>query len=282
MSKSPNLTIKKSYKQHKSIKPHPQTKKQNINIIPSNKLRKEQLTSLLKLCKVNKCNNGKLHDTDDILKMPHLVASAAILQSNKIIGYVGILKNPIAQMVKTGKTYNYQLDIVYDNISITKNLQPRLIDFIETNKINKMDVWYRVPEDNINLIVKLLNYGWMFGRKDKDSNIYIFDYRIGKYKILEPSSDIRKYDKTFITSYKKINPELNFEIIEKYLRDAGLKQTRNPKSKPMFLYTIALENDLVSREYYYTECYLMNILSKEAKVITNKHWLYIKIGRAHV
>ena len=262
-----NIAISKRLEKNKT------QKKSKIFIISNDKLKPYQKQNLLQFLKSKAKDNS-------VRKIPNMIiATAAILQNNKIVGHISIYKKSIKNLVKTDKTYTHQIQLELQTTSIVQVLQPILLDYLNRMKINKLQLWTSIEANNMELITKLLNSGWMFAKKEGDFNIYIIDYRIGKHQHLSPSRDLKKYQRKFIMSVKKVNPDLNYEILEAHMVTAGLGRTKDPKSRPIILYTEALENNMISRDYYYTECYIMNILSKEHQVITNKYWLYLNFNK---
>lgn len=130
---------------------------------------------------------------------------------------------------------------------------------------------------NIKRIIKP-NKNHKSSKKNKHDNIH---------KILINKGKFAGYENTFILSTRHDNKEYNINYLRKYLQvplnisgnTFTLLEDTNPKGKPIFLFMAHLANKKYDHRFYQTPCYLLNILSKEKEVITNKFNLYHNFAR---
>ena len=93
------------------------------------------------------------------------------------------------------------------------------------------------------------------------------------------NKDDNKYSKQFIISSKTNMAGLDYSSLRYCLKQYGLTETFNPKSRPLLLWLEQLDNNSFDKKYYYTKCFIMNILSDEKIIITDKYQLYINFNK---
>ena len=89
------------------------------------------------------------------------------------------------------------------------------------------------------------------------------------------------YFPTFIISSKKEMKGLDYSTLRESLIEDGLQETTDPTTKPYLLFMEQLENNKFDDRYYNTQCFIMNILSDEKTIITDKSKLYINFNKEY-
>ena len=89
------------------------------------------------------------------------------------------------------------------------------------------------------------------------------------------------YYYTFIISSKKEMKGLDYSTLRESLLNDGLQETTDPTTKPFLLWMEQLENNKFDDRYYKTQCFIMNILSDEKTIITDKSNLYINFNKKY-
>jgi preprotein translocase subunit SecE len=277
----------------------PQTKKQthnHLHFIPIHKFTAPQIISLAHLVELpnfqlifgdNYKNEKDIESLVDnsylaYLKNITLNHAHAIGYGNLVIGYFEIRTTILDNINGNNKKYNYCLKFYLNDPNQLPDFNTLLLNYLHTHNIDKLDIWTYIDNTDFKLITKLINNYWLFVKKQDQFNFYIIDKRIvnkrtDTKKILWPSS--KKYDPLFTLSVKTKHPDLNNNILRDYLINAKLRESKDVYRRPMFLYMEPIENNLLDRRYYNTKCFIMNILSKAHKVITDKHWLYLNFNK---
>jgi hypothetical protein len=206
-----------------------------------------------------------------------------ILFNGDVIGYFQIDTN--AAFTFNARTFTKYLKFVIQlDTSFLTTFILEVRKFITLILRHDIKSYYiRINAGNQELITLLLNSGWMFAGKQAYYNHYIIDYRIAQKAIATKrtqeislaSGRIIGYEDVFIMSVKIKSPDINTGIFRNYLLSAELQEVNGNARRPLVLYLEALESLMFDRRYYNTKCYIMNVLSKSHKVITNKYWLYI-------
>ena len=170
--------------------------------------------------------------------------------------------------------------------NIIKTLFDKIKQKITVNlKLNLNNIWTIVNNENQELITNIQNNNWLFIKKQDNMNIYILNNKVkvvGDIALIDfKEGRIKNYEDCFILSAKVVKKDLNTEILKQYLVKSNLNEVSSPNRKPLFLYMETLDNKLLDKRYYNTECYIMNILSKGHKIITNKYWLYLNFNKKY-
>ena len=97
--------------------------------------------------------------------------------------------------------------------------------------------------------------------------------------VIDDKKNNNKYSNQFIISSKTNMAGLDYSSLRYCLKKQGLTETFNPKSHPLLLWLEQLNNNLFDKKYYYTKCFIMNILSDEKTIITDKYQLYINFNK---
>ena len=74
---------------------------------------------------------------------------------------------------------------------------------------------------------------------------------------------------------------LDYSTLRDSLLNYGLQETTDPTTKPFLLWMEQLENNKFDDRYYKTQCFIMNILSDEKTIITDKSNLYINFNKKY-
>ena len=97
--------------------------------------------------------------------------------------------------------------------------------------------------------------------------------------VIDDKKNNNKYSNQFIISSKTNMAGLDYSSLRYCLKKQGLTETFNPKSHPLLLWLEQLNNNSFDKKYYYTKCFIMNILSDEKTIITDKYQLYINFNK---
>ena len=89
------------------------------------------------------------------------------------------------------------------------------------------------------------------------------------------------WDNQFIISSKTNMAGLDYSTLRDNLNNIGIYETKQQTSKPLFLWSEQLDNNTFDKKYYNTKCFIMNNLSSEKSIITNKYQLYINFRKQY-
>jgi len=81
-------------------------------------------------------------------------------------------------------------------------------------------------------------------------------------------------DTTYIISSSIDNKGLDMRPLRNILKKFKFIENVEPTSTPVLLWMEQVKNNKFDNRYFNTQCYIMNLLSKEKEVITNKYQLY--------
>jgi len=89
------------------------------------------------------------------------------------------------------------------------------------------------------------------------------------------------WDNLFIISSKTNMAGLDYSTLRDNLNNICIYETKQQTSKPLFLWSEQLDNNTFDKKYYNTKCFIMNNLSSEKSIITNKYQLYINFRKQY-
>lgn len=199
-----------------------------------------------------------------------------LLDASDILTKVNKCRN-VATGVKTFKT---QCNLAHIATS------PHQVAALLNKWKNKKNIICKVPMSDYNLIISLGAIGFKLIQKILDP-VKPYEY-IGIYKLRRQPHNVQKSRKSAqITTYQKTfilnnDPRALKPLAVDHLRHIlqhiyNLTETKNSAACPTFLYISEFENDggyKYQSTYFNTKCYLMNLLSDEKTIITDKTFLY--------
>lgn len=289
-------------------------KKLDLIIIKKNKLNSYQLIQIQNLQKNNDFKNLFITSSSPSPSKLKNENEYAIYFKNKIIGYTEInnhiLPKKIPQNPKNiPKCWKFYIDNSYIHllsvfISTFLQLLPKL-------HINIYDLWVAVPKTDFNTFPILLSKNFIFAGNVPNTNLnsFIYNFKLKhqhfkKYHSIKlnqkhnknidyndipeidninlfTSGPFRNYENTFILSIRTKKPYLNYNYLNQYCSNSAsnLLEVKSPYRKPVFMFLEELENNMLDKRYYNTNCYIMNILNKRKYAISNKYALYFNFNR---
>ena len=203
----------------------------------------------------------------------------------------------------------YELDIDIYNMKdeyhykeIAQQTLLKYINTINTSKFkNPILIIYLLPT-SFNRIFSLISLHFKLQNKQSYSNQsdqsditlvrLIYDYASIKQLISNTKLNINisqlsnqypikiesGYDKSYIISSAKIEGLLYIPL-QIALNSYGLHEISSNEATPFLLWLEMLENYKFDPQYYYTKCYVMNMLAEDKSIITNKNNLYFNFKK---
>lgn len=219
---------------------------------------------------------SKIDDMGDIEDIYLLELN--IPMKENVIHFGEILKQSMYKFINliSGKTYqNSKLYLLLPQDSYYEILTAMSQYFIKNQSVNKKTIDYynrRLVYDKYeNIPMILLELSLNFKNEIKRQTRLDISAKLTDTKL-------KGYDKSYIINAPKIKG-LIYITLQNYLNSRDFDEISNKNNKPFLLWIELMENNKFDTQYFYTQCYLMNILNDDKIIFTNKSNLYFNFKK---
>lgn len=219
---------------------------------------------------------SKIDDMDDIQDIYMLEIN--IIAKENMIHFGEILKQSMYKFINliSGKTFqNNKLYLLLPLDSYYEILTAMSQYFIKNQTVKKKTIDYYKKRlvyckyEDISMM--LLELSLSFKNEIKRQTQRDISLKLTDTKL-------KGYDKSYIINAPKIKG-LIYITLQNYLNSRDFAEISNRNNKPFLLWIELMENNKFDTQYFYTQCYLMNILNDDKIIFTNKSNLYFNFNR---
>lgn len=143
-----------------------------------------------------------------------------------------------------------------------KAIEQNTLNYFKSKVISDKDE--RAKDERANMII--LELSPFLINQIKRQSTKIISESIYEHKL-------KGYEKSYIINSAKIRG-LIYVTLQNYFNKRDFNEITNKNNKPFLLWIETIENYKFDTQYFYTQCYLMNILNDDKIIITNKSNLY--------
>jgi hypothetical protein len=213
---------------------------------------------------------------DDIAR--EYLLEIKIMNKEDVIHFGKILRQSsykFINLISGKKMQNSKLYLLLPNDSYYEILTAMAEYFIQDKTVDKNTINYlknKLIYDNDeykNMI--LLELSLFLINQIKQQSTKVISDKISETKL-------KGYDKSYIINTAKIKG-LIYVTLQNYFNKRDFNEITNRNNKPFLLWIELMENNKFDTQYFYTQCYLMNILNDDKIIITNKSNLYFNFKK---